>query len=52
VTIEHRLWLATMRARSWIGEFGDTACYAQRLGGLALSGADPWDVMIGNVAGG
>ena len=51
VTIEHRLWLATMRARSWIGEFGDTACYAQRLGGLALSGADPWDVMIGSVAG-
>ena len=49
VTIEHRLWLATMRARSWIEEFGDTAHYAQRLGGLALSGADPWDVMIGNL---
>jgi acyl-CoA dehydrogenase len=47
VTIEHRLWLATMRARSWIDEFGDTAHYAQRLGRLALSGADPWDVMIG-----
>ncbi len=49
VTIEHRLWLATMRARSWIEEFGDTAHYAQRLGRLALSGADPWDVMIGTV---
>jgi acyl-CoA dehydrogenase len=49
VTIEHRLWLATMRARSWIEEFGDTAQYAQRLGRLALSGADPWDVMIGTV---
>jgi acyl-CoA dehydrogenase len=47
VTIEHRLWLATMRARSWIGEFGDTAHYAQQLGRLALSGVDPWDVMIG-----
>ena len=49
VTIEHRLWLATMRARSWIGEFGDTAHYARRLGRLALSGADPWDVLIGSV---
>jgi len=49
VTIEHRLWLATMRARSWIEEFGDTAFYAQRLGRLALSGADPWDVMTGSV---
>jgi acyl-CoA dehydrogenase len=47
VTIEHRLWLATMRARSWTEEFGDTAHYARRLGRLALSGADPWDVMIG-----
>ncbi len=47
VTIEHRLWLATMRARSWIGEFGDTAHWAQLLGRMALSGADPWDVMIG-----
>ena len=25
VTIEHRLWLATMRARGWVDEFGDTA---------------------------
>lgn len=48
VTIEHRLWLATMRARSWVEEFGDTAHYAERLGRLALSGAEPWDVMIGN----
>jgi acyl-CoA dehydrogenase len=49
VTIEHRLWLATMRARSWIEEFGDTAHNAERLGGLALSGTDPWDVIIGAV---
>lgn len=47
VTIEHRLWLATMRARSWIEEFGDTAHYAQWLGRLTLSGANPWDVIIG-----
>ena len=49
VTIEHRLWLATMRARSWIGEFGDTAHWAHRLGRLALSGVDPWDMVIGNI---
>ena len=48
VTIEHRLWLATMRARSWNSEFGDTAHYAQRLGRLVLSAADPWDVVIGS----
>lgn len=49
VTIEHRLWLASMRARSWMDEFGDTAHWAQLLGRRALSGADPWDVMIGDV---
>ena len=36
VTIEHRLWLATMRARSWVDEFGSTAQYARRLGRMAL----------------
>ena len=41
VTVEHRLWLATMRARSWIGEFGGTARWSHRLGLMALSGADP-----------
>lgn len=46
-TIEHRLWLATMRARSWMDEFGDTAHYACRLGRMALSAADPWDVIVG-----
>ncbi len=46
VTVEHRLWLATMRARSWIGEFGDTAWHACRLGRLALD-SDPWDVIAG-----
>lgn len=48
VTIEHRLWLATMRARAWIEEFGDTASHARRLGRLALSAdGDPWDVVVG-----
>lgn len=49
VTIEHRLWLATQRARCWIDEFGDTALYARRLGRLALSADDPWDVVVGAV---
>ena len=45
-TIEHRLWLVTMRARSWIAEFGDTAGYARRLGRQALSGSDPWQFVV------
>lgn len=48
VTIEHRLWLVTQRARSWITEFGDTAHHARRLGRLALDAADPWDLIIGS----
>lgn len=46
VTIEHQLWSATMRARSWSDEFGSTASYARRLGRLALEADDPWDVLI------
>ncbi|SCX30665.1 acyl-CoA dehydrogenase family protein [Mycolicibacterium fluoranthenivorans] len=46
VTIEHQLWSATMRARSWSDEFGSTASHARRLGRLALDTADPWDVLI------
>jgi acyl-CoA dehydrogenase len=46
VTIEHRLWLATMRARSWIGDFGSTGHYARRLGRMALDADNPWDVVV------
>jgi alkylation response protein AidB-like acyl-CoA dehydrogenase len=46
-TIEHPLWLATMRARSWADEFGTTGYYARRLGRMALSGDDPWDLVVG-----
>lgn len=46
VTIEHRLWLATLRARSWIGEFGSTAWYARRLGRMALAADDPWELIV------
>lgn len=52
VTIEHRLWLATMRARSWVDEFGDTALYARRLGRMALAAArdgNPWDMVVGSI---
>lgn len=46
VTREHQLWLATMRARSWVDDFGSTAHYARRLGRTALSTDDPWDVVV------
>jgi acyl-CoA dehydrogenase len=46
VTAEHRLWLATMRARSWVDEFGTTGFYARRLGRIAVAADDPWDVVI------
>lgn len=49
VTLEHRLWLATMRARSWIDEFGETAWYARRLGRLALAASEPWDFVVGTI---
>ncbi|WP_347338838.1 acyl-CoA dehydrogenase family protein [Mycolicibacterium sp. P9-64] len=47
-TIEHPLWLATMRARSWADEYGTTGCHARRLGRMALSGDDPWDLVVGS----
>ena len=51
VTIEHRLWPATMRARSWIEEFGDTAHYAQQLGRMTLGAQDPWDFAVNGEVG-
>jgi len=46
-TIEHPLWLATMRARSWADDYGTTSHHARRLGRMALSGEDPWDLVVG-----
>ena len=46
VTREHQLWLATMRARSWVDDFGSTAHYARRLGRMTLAVADPWDLVV------
>lgn len=52
VTIEHELWLSTMRALSWIEEFGSTGHYARRLGRAALassrSDGGTWELLIGN----
>ena len=48
VTAEHRLWLATLRAQSWVTEFGSTADHARRLGRVVLSVENPWEVVIGN----
>ncbi|WP_319453288.1 MULTISPECIES: acyl-CoA dehydrogenase family protein [unclassified Mycobacterium] len=47
VTMEHPLWLATMRARSWADEFGTTGYHARRLGEQALAADDPWALVIG-----
>ena len=38
VTSEHPLWLFTLRAQSWTGDYGTTAHFARRLGRLVLAG--------------
>lgn len=52
VTIEHQLWLSTMRALSWIEEFGSTGHHARRLGRAAIAASrtqgDAWDLLMGN----
>jgi acyl-CoA dehydrogenase len=49
VTAEHPLWSATMRAQSWTNDYGTTVGYARRLGRMALSAPEPWDLVIGNL---
>jgi acyl-CoA dehydrogenase len=49
VTREHPLWLFTLRAQSWSGEYGTTAHFARRLGRLALAAEDPWRFVTGDV---
>jgi acyl-CoA dehydrogenase len=46
VTREHQLWLATMRARSWVDDFGSTAHYVRRLGRMALATDAPWNLVV------
>lgn len=49
VTSDHPLWLFTLRAQSWTGDYGTTAHYARRLGRLVLAAQDPWDLLTGNL---
>jgi acyl-CoA dehydrogenase len=49
VTSEHPLWLFTLRAQSWTGDYGTTAHYARRLGRLVLAAEDPWSLVTGDV---
>ena len=49
VTAEHPLWSATMRAQSWTDDYGSTAHHARRLGCMALTVDEPWDLVIGNL---
>ncbi|MDT5007150.1 MAG: acyl-CoA dehydrogenase [Mycobacterium sp.] len=50
VTSEHPLWLFTLRAQSWAGEYGSTAYFARRLGRLALAADDPWHLVTGDAS--
>jgi acyl-CoA dehydrogenase len=49
VTSEHPLWLFTLRAQSWLDDYGTTNHYARRLGHLALAAEDPWDLVTGDL---
>jgi acyl-CoA dehydrogenase len=48
VTREHPLWLFTLRAQSWAGDYGTTAHFARRLGRLVLAADDPWSLVTGD----
>ena len=45
VTAEHPLWMFTMRARSWIQEYGSAGSHARKLGRATLAATDPWDAI-------
>jgi acyl-CoA dehydrogenase len=51
-TLEHPLWQFTMRAQSWIGEFGSTRDHARHLGQRVIAADNPWDVVFGIVNSG
>ncbi len=42
-SIEHGLWPSTLRARSWVDEFGSVGHHARRVGRTALGAAAIWD---------
>lgn len=47
VTGEHPLGLFTMRALSWMSDYGTTNAFARALGRISLSAEDPWDLVTG-----
>jgi acyl-CoA dehydrogenase len=49
VTSEHPLWLFTLRAQSWTGDYGTTAHFARRLGRLVLNAEDAWSLVTGDL---
>jgi acyl-CoA dehydrogenase len=49
VTREHPLWLFTLRAQSWTGDYGTTAQFARRLGRLVLAAEDPFSLVTGDL---
>lgn len=46
VTMEHALRLFTLRALSWVTEFGSPRIHAERLGRLALESDDVWALIV------
>ncbi|MGV9797356.1 acyl-CoA dehydrogenase family protein [Mycobacterium sp. NPDC003449] len=46
VTMEEHLWLHTMRAQSWVGEFGSPTTCARALGSVVLECGSPWDLVV------
>ena len=34
------------RAQSWIGDYGSTGHHARRLGRMALTADNPWDLVV------
>ncbi|MGU3654921.1 acyl-CoA dehydrogenase family protein [Mycolicibacterium sp. A43C] len=47
-SIEHSLWPSTLRARSWVSEFGTASHHARHVGRTALGAADVWDCVTGS----
>ncbi len=46
ITLEHDLRLFTMRAQSWVREFGSTDYHARRVGQKVLESEDPWAFVV------
>jgi acyl-CoA dehydrogenase len=51
VTIEHELWRSTMRAHSWVRDYGTMEHYARALGSLVLQAENPWALLTAGHCG-